>query len=147
MSAEVYDWSEVEETVRAFLAGAPREQLDPLLDLCAAPLHRSWKRTRRSPSRAARRRSSAPTTSSPRSCRTVIAEWEQLSIYLNFLIPRLPAPEEDDLSKGILETVSLESYRTQKQETIAILLEDEDATIDPAVVGMTPVQKHSSSSC
>ena len=32
------------------------------------------------------------------------AEWEKLSIFLNFLIPKLPAPEEDDLSKGILET-------------------------------------------
>ena len=28
------------------------------------------------------------------------AEWEKLSIFLNFLIPKLPAPEEEDLSQG-----------------------------------------------
>ena len=28
------------------------------------------------------------------------AEWEKLSIFLNFLVPKLPAPKEEDLSKG-----------------------------------------------
>ncbi|MFX4689772.1 hypothetical protein ABTB16_20540, partial [Acinetobacter baumannii] len=30
------------------------------------------------------------------------AQWEKLSIFLNFLVPKLPAPQEEDLSKGIL---------------------------------------------
>ena len=29
-------------------------------------------------------------------------EWEKLSILLNLLLPKLPAPQEEDLSKGIL---------------------------------------------
>jgi type I restriction enzyme R subunit len=33
------------------------------------------------------------------------AEWEKLSIFLTFLVPKLPAPKEEDLSKGILETI------------------------------------------
>ena len=32
-------------------------------------------------------------------------EWEKLSILLNLLIPKLPAPKEEDLSKGILEAI------------------------------------------
>ena len=40
------------------------------------------------------------------------AGWEKLSIFLNFLIPKLPAPEEQDLSLGILEAVYMETYRT-----------------------------------
>lgn len=40
----------------------------------------------------------------------------------------------------MLETVSLESYRTQKQATVEIALEDEDATIDPSPVGQAPGQ-------
>ena len=60
------------------------------------------------------------------------AGWEKLSIFLNFLIPKLPAPEEDDLSKGILEAVDMESYRAEKQATAHIALADEDAEIDPA---------------
>lgn len=58
-------------------------------------------------------------------------EWEKLSIFLNFLIPKLPAPEEEDLSRGILEAVDMETYRTEKQATIRVRLEDEDAEIDP----------------
>ena len=59
------------------------------------------------------------------------AGWEKLSIFLNFLIPKLPAPEEDDLSKGILETIDMDSYRVEKQAAVAIQLEDSDAEIGP----------------
>ena len=55
----------------------------------------------------------------------------KLSIFLNFLIPKLPAPEEQDLAKGILETVDMDTYRMEKQATVRIALEDEDAEIDP----------------
>ena len=40
--------------------------------------------------------------------------WEKLSIFLNFLIPKLPAPVEEDLSKGILEVIDMDSYRVEK---------------------------------
>ena len=43
----------------------------------------------------------------------------------------MPAPEEDDLSKGILEAIDLDSYRAEKQAMQKILLPDEDAEIDP----------------
>ena len=59
------------------------------------------------------------------------AEWEKLSIFLDFLIPKLPAPQEDDLSKGILETIDMDSYRVEKQAAVAIQLEDSDAEIGP----------------
>ena len=59
------------------------------------------------------------------------ASWEKLSIFLNFLIPKLPAPVEEDLSLGILESVDMESYRAEKQATTKIVLADEAAEIDP----------------
>ena len=40
--------------------------------------------------------------------------WEKRSIFLNFLIPKLPSPEEDDLSRGILEAIDMDSYRVEK---------------------------------
>ena len=59
------------------------------------------------------------------------AEWEKLSIFLNFLVPKLPAPKEDDLSKGILETIDMDSYRVEKRAAVRIQLPDEDAEIEP----------------
>ena len=62
-------------------------------------------------------------------------EWEELATFLRFLIPKLPAPEED-LSVGIEQAVDLESYVVEKQEVMKIILEDEDTEIDPAPEGM-----------
>ena len=57
--------------------------------------------------------------------------WEERSILLNFLIPKLPSPQEDDLSRGILEAIDMDSYRVEKQAVQEILLADDDAEIDP----------------
>ena len=59
-------------------------------------------------------------------------EWEKLSIFLTYLIPKLPAPIEEDMSKGILELINMDSYRLEKQQAQKIIVEDEDAEIDPA---------------
>lgn len=59
------------------------------------------------------------------------AGWEKLSIFLNFLVPKLPAPQEDDLSKGILEAIDMDSYRAEKQAMMKIELPDQDAEIEP----------------
>ena len=70
---------------------------------------------------------------SPRSCRIRNAEWEKLSIFLNFLVPKLPAPKEEDLSKGILESIDMDSYRVEKKAAIKIQLPDQDAEIEPVL--------------
>jgi type I restriction enzyme, R subunit len=59
------------------------------------------------------------------------AEWEKRSIFLNFLIPKLPAPQEEDLSKGILDAIDMDSYRVEKRAVQRILLADENAEIEP----------------
>ena len=41
------------------------------------------------------------------------ANWEKLSIFLSFLVNKLPAPVEDDLSKGVLDAVDMDSYRME----------------------------------
>ena len=60
------------------------------------------------------------------------AEWEKLSIFLNFLVPKLPAPKEEDLSKGILEAIDMDSYRVEKQAAHArSSCPTQDAEIEP----------------
>ena len=63
------------------------------------------------------------------------ADWEKLSILLNFLISKLPAPIEEDLSAGILEAIDMDSYRVEKQAAVRIQLADEDAEIQPVPPG------------
>ena len=57
--------------------------------------------------------------------------WEKLSILLNLLTPKLPAPKEEDLAKGILEAIDMDSYRVEKKAVMKIALADADAQIEP----------------
>ena len=68
------------------------------------------------------------------------AEWEQRSIFLKFLIPKLPAPDDPDLAKGILEAIDMESYRVEAQATMEIALTDEDGSIEPPPTADTAFQ-------
>ena len=47
-----------------------------------------------------------------------------------FLKP-LPAPKEEDLARGILESIDMDSYRVEKQSLLAIAVPDEDSKIGP----------------
>ena len=58
-------------------------------------------------------------------------EWEKLSILLNLLTPKLPAPKEEDLAKGIIEAIDMDSYRVEKKAVMKLALEDKDSEIEP----------------
>ena len=133
--AQVYTPEQVEKFVRLYLEGAGRERLDPLLDACVAAYRNDldedgqieFKSKAKGFTRAYNFLSCVlPWTN---------AAWEQLSIFLTFLIPKLPAPQEEDLSKGILDAIDMDSYRVERQAARKILLPDEDAEIDPAATG------------
>lgn len=49
---------------------------------------------------------------------------------LNFLISKLPAPIEEDLAKGTLEAIDMDSYRAEKEVAMAIALPDGNAEIE-----------------
>lgn len=128
---QVYSWNEVEELVKRYLTGADRDQLDPILDGCVAvynaDLDEDGQVDFKGKAKAFERTYGFLASILP----YANAEWEKLSIFLNFLIPKLPAPVEVDLSKGILESIDMDSYRVEAKATMAIALPDEDAEIAP----------------
>ena len=129
--AQVYSPEQVDEFVKRYLGGAEREQLDPILDACVAVYLKeltedaqvAFKGKARGFVRAYEFLASVLPYTNP--------AWEKRSIFLNFLIPKLPSPEEDDLSKGILDAIDMDSYRVEKKAMQKIILPDEDAEIDP----------------
>lgn len=49
---------------------------------------------------------------------------------------------EEDLAKGILESIEMDSYRVEKKAALKILLPDENAEIGPVPAeGRVPLQK------
>jgi len=132
---QIYTTDDVEQFVRLYLDGAKREQLDPILDTCVAvyleQLDEDGQVDFKGKGKAFTRTYDFLASLLPYNN----AEWEKLSIFLTFLVPKLPAPKEEDLSKGIIETIDMDSYRSEKQATMKILLADDDAEIDPIPVG------------
>ncbi len=128
---QVYDDAQINDLVTLYIDGADRDKLDPILDACVAvykdQLDEDGQVDFKGKAKVFTRTygflaSVLPYTN---------ADWEKLSIFLNFLVPKLPAPKEEDLSKGILEAIDMDSYRVEKQATMKIQLPDEDAEIEP----------------
>ncbi len=128
---QVYAHGQMDQLVELYLGGADRDRLDPILDACVAvycdQLDEDGQVDFKGKAKAFVRTYGFLSSILP----YTNAEWEKLSIFLNFLVPKLPAPIEEDLSKGILEAIDMESYRAEKLAAIRIQLQDADAEIGP----------------
>lgn len=125
---EVYDDNEVTKVAELYLNNAERTEIDPIIDMCVERYKElefeeqiNFKSSAKTFVRTYNFLSSILPYGS--------MEWEKLSIYLSFLIGKLPKPESDNVDE-ITEDVELESYRLVAQDTISIKLEDEDSEID-----------------
>ncbi|QDU09644.1 type I restriction endonuclease subunit R [Gimesia aquarii] len=128
---QIYAPENVDELVRLYLDGADRDKLDPILDACVATYSEDLDEDGQVEFKG----------KAKIFCRTYDflasilpysnASWERLSIFLNFLVPKLPAPKEEDLSKGILESIDMDSYRIEKHAAMQIQLPDGNAEIEP----------------
>ncbi len=128
---QVYAAEQIDALVDLYLAGADRDRLDPILDSCVAV----YKETLDEDGQVDFKGKAKAFTRTYGFLASILpytdAEWEKLSIFLNFLAPKLPAPVEQDLSKGILEAIDMDSYRVEKQAAMRIALPDADAEIGP----------------
>ena len=133
--ARVYSAGQVDEFVERYLGAAGRDRLDPILDACVDVYLRDldedgqvdFKGKAKAFARAYGFLSCILPYTNP--------AWERRSIFLNFLIPKLPAPKEEDLSKGVLDAIDMDSYRVEKRSVQKILLPDEEAEIEPVPAG------------
>jgi len=128
---QVYTAPQVNELVQLYLGGADRDRLDPLLDASVAV----YKEQLDEDGQVDFKGKAKTFTRTYGFLASILpytnAEWEKLSIFLSFLVSKLPAPVEEDLSKGILESIDMDSYRVEKQAAAKIQLPDADAEIEP----------------
>jgi type I restriction enzyme R subunit len=130
-AAQVYAPEQMQQFVALFLAGAERDQLDPILDACVARYTGTLDEDQQVDFKG----------KAKVFCRTydflasvmpgTAPDWERLSILLNLLLPKLPAPKEEDLAQGILDAIDMDSYRVEKKAKMKIALADSNAEIAP----------------
>ncbi len=128
---QVYSQTQIDELVGRYLNGADRDKLDPILDACVATykadLDEDGQVDFKGKAKAFVRTYGFLASILPYSN----SEWEKLSIFLNFLISKLPSPKEDDFSRGILEAIDMDSYRVEVKTSLNIALADQDAEVGP----------------
>lgn len=129
---EVYDDKEVTSVAELYLNNADRTEIDSIIDKCVERYKElefeeqiDFKSSAKTFVRTYNFLSSILPYGS--------MEWEKLSIFLSFLISKLPKPDDGNIDE-ITEDVELESYRLVAQDTISIKLEDEDSEIDAVPV-------------
>lgn len=132
--AGVYIVDDVEEIVSLFLAAAPRNRLDPILDACAAryeALTENEQIAFKGAAKAFVRTYAFLGAILP----YAVPEWEKLSTFLSLLIPKLPSPKSDDTPVDVLEAIDMDSYRVEIEAAMEIALADVDAEIEPVPAG------------
>ena len=118
--------------MEVWLNGTTRDQINPILDLCVQEylkLDEDGQVEFKGSAKAFTRLYSFLSQVLPYGN----ANWEKLSIFLNFLVNKLPAPIEEDLSKGVLEAIDMDSYRMERKAARSVSLAEEDAEIDPVL--------------
>jgi type I restriction enzyme R subunit len=132
---QVYGWQQVEELVALYLSGAERDKLDPILDACVA----IYKDKLGENDQVQFKGQAKAFVRSYGFLAAILSYghpgWEKLSIFLNFLIPKLPAPKEEDLSKGVLDAIDMDSYRVEAQASMKMALDDAEAFVEPPPPG------------
>ncbi len=132
---QVYTDYHIDTLAELYLKDAPRDRLDPILDACVG-LYNELEEDDQ-----VNFKSAAKTFVRTYGFLGAILpygnpQWEKLSLFLQMLVPKLPSPKEEDLSKGILEAIDLDSYRAEMKQALTIALEEEEAyEIDPIPTG------------
>jgi len=132
-SIQVYTQEDIDHFVELYLGGAGREELDPILDKCVEVYKELTIEEQiefKSNAKIFVRTYNFLAAILPYGS----VEWEKLAIFLNLLITKLPTPQGEDYTDGLLEDVDLESYRVEAQETMQIRLDDENGEIAPIPV-------------
>ena len=130
-NAQVFAYVQIEKVVEMFLSGVDRDRIDAQIDFCVNEYEKHLSEDEQIDFKSKAKMFNRAYNFLAPLLPYTNARWEKLSIFLNFLIPKLPSPKEEDLSKGILETIDLESYRASVKATMSIALPDADAIIDP----------------
>jgi type I restriction enzyme R subunit len=128
---QVYAPAQMDDFVALYLGGADRDRLDPILDACVADYRERLDEDGQVDFKGKAKAFLRAYGFLSQVLLYTNAEWEKLSIFLTFLVPKLPAPVEEDLSKGILEAIDMDSYRVEKRAVVKIQLPDANAEIEP----------------
>ncbi|MCP5094433.1 MAG: type I restriction endonuclease subunit R, partial [Chloroflexi bacterium] len=127
---QIYSETQVQAFMRLFMAGADRDDLDPILDVCTAVYKQNLDDDEQIDFKAKAKSFVRVYQFLAQILPFVDTYMESLKTFLKLLLTKLPAPDDPDYLKGILESVDVDSYRIEHEATLHIMLEG-NTEIDP----------------
>lgn len=131
---EVYTQAQLDELVAIYLEGASREKLDPLLNQSVA----AYRERLDEDAQVDFKGKAKAFVRTYDFLGAVLSypnrDWEKLSIFLTLLVPKLPSPGGPEPIYGLVESIDMDSYRTEKRAAMKLALPDADAEIGPVPV-------------
>ncbi len=132
---QVYADRDVDTFVRLYLQKVDRVQLDPILDGCVAVYVANLDEDKQIDFKGKAKTFLRTYNFLAAVLHYAVPAWEKLTIFLNFLVPKLPAPPDDDLTKDLLATIDMDSYRAEVLAQTSISLPDADGVVEPVPLG------------
>ena len=132
--ANIYSYEEIDLLNNKYWNGAPREELDPIINSSVERFKEREENTQvrcKSSIKAFLR--TYPFIAAVLPFKSV--EWEKLNTYFSLLIHKLPVLKNEDFTEGLIEAIDFDQYRLIKGEEQKIELENSDAEIEPTPVG------------
>lgn len=136
----IYTEEEVQELNEKYWSNAPREELDPIVNLAVERfklLDDNMKILCKSSMRGFLR--TYPFIAAVIPFKSI--EWEKLETYFSLLIHKLPLLKGEDFTEGLIEAIDFDKYRLIRNEEQKIELENKDTEIDPIPVGTAAGQR------
>ena len=132
--ANIYTYGEIDLLNSKYWNGAPREELDPIINNSVDRFKERDENTQvrcKSSIKAFLR--TYPFIAAVLPFKSV--EWEKLNTYFSLLIHKLPVLKNEDFTEGLIEAIDFDQYRLIKGEEQKIELENSDSEIEPTPVG------------
>lgn len=120
---QVYSAEQVQQFMSLFIHNAERDQLDPFLDASAYKYRDNLDEDEQIEFKAKAKAFVRLYQFLAQILPFADVYMESLKTFLKLLLTKLPAPDDPDYLKGILESVDLDSYRVEHEATVHILLE------------------------
>lgn len=134
----MYEEEEVERFNQKYWSGAPREEIDPILDVCV----QRFKELSDSDDNNQQIEVKSAMKQFVRLYEFLTAlmdiqriDWEKKNTFFHFLLRKLPKIGKEDWTEGLLDLVDFDKYRVVKGEDRKIKLENVNATVNPIPVG------------
>jgi type I restriction enzyme R subunit len=130
----IYTEEEVKTLNEKYWGGAPREEIDPIINTSVERFKQLNKKSQILCKRNMRSYlRTYPFIAAVMPYKSI--EWEMLETYYSLLIYKLPTLKDDDLTEGLIDSIDFDKYRLIKNDEQKIELENKNTEIDPISVG------------